>query len=240
MYGLLSARVSVEDKDEYVEKEITWLSFAVPASSILLGALVSYFSISFIESKKVKWARKRAKEDFYKELDFFTVFLKKQLNNSIRSVLSLRVEGDDLDLFEHPDFTDFDNRIIMDFYSRCARDLNYATRVAFMATINKAEKLSARNKQADAFHQRLFDDKFIEADYRAAVANKLRASVRHISLHYSVIKTIAKRKDDHDSSFSHGPEFISKYMKKYNKSDIEIKFVIDNDDIDEYQFDSLN
>lgn len=236
----MPARVSVEDKDEGVEKEITWLSFIIPASSILLGAVVSYFSISFIESKKVKWARKRAKEDFYKELDFFITHLKKQLNSSIRAVLSLRNEGDDLDLFEHPVFTNFDNRIIMDFYSKCARYLNYATRVAFMATINNAEKLSARNKPADAFHQRLFDDEFIEADYRAAVANKLRASVRHISLYYSVIKTIAEKKDNYDGSFIHSSDFISKYMKGYGKGEIEIDFVIDRDDVDEYQFDSLN
>lgn len=42
-----------------MDKSFTLLSVMIPLASLLLGAIVSYFSITFFENKKVKWALNR-------------------------------------------------------------------------------------------------------------------------------------------------------------------------------------
>lgn len=176
-----------------MEEEISWLSYAVSAaSSILLGALVSYFSINFIESKKVKLARKRARDDFFDELKYLKEHIDAQLANCIRGILSFKTIGDPIELIQMPHFLAFDDTILKRSYTDAAKHLNYQTRVAVNGLISRLADLESKNGTGIEYQVSLLslsDSKTLEKHRKAALTN-LRNVARSLAADYYLVSEI--------------------------------------------------
>lgn len=207
-----------------MDKSFTWLSVMIPLASILLGAIVSYFSITFFENKKVKWAHKRAKEDFFSELDYLKEHISAQLDNCINGILSFRTVGEPIEVIQIPHFMAFDDTILKRSYADAAKSLNYKTRIAVNGLINKLAELESRNKAGIDYQVSLFsteDRKVLNKNRKAALTN-LRNTARGLAADYYTISQVISKTINFDGKETQY-DWIRKYLdeKSYSEDDKE-------------------